>query len=198
MTTTKEETAIVSKIIMKETQVSREDVLLHFLIMEGKMEEILLSYLKWEVLKLDGNENTNTPLHSYINSRKDINPALVYLIGVGNDKHCNNVSSWNLKKISTADIYSCGINENVNDDLNNVKGNLKDFALNHADKYPEFTLHNTNNIPRRESIIIVVKQKTDDKKGSYELLDGAHRLINMCRQGEKEVWAFVANMKNKG
>ncbi len=173
--------------------VSREEVLLHFLCMEGKTEELLRSYLKWEIHDQSKTANAEQPLKAYVNSRSDVNPALVYLIGTDTDKRYENVDSWCLKWISMADIYTCGINEAVNSDLDDVKGNLSEFALKHAHKYPEFSLHKANN--GEEVVIIVAEQTQNGKNGTYELLDGAHRLVNICRRDGKEILAYVAKMK---
>ncbi len=186
---------MIKKTIMDETIISREEVLLYFLGVEGTIEELLRSYLMWEIRNHNKTVDAPMPLEHYIKSREDINPALIYLIGIEQDKRCDQVDSWHLMRIPTDCIYTCGINDTVNKNLQDVQGNLSAFALKYAHQYPEFGLHIANDLNCKEPIIIVAEQAKDGKKGNYELLDGAHRLINICRQGGKEISAFVAKMK---
>jgi hypothetical protein len=127
--------------------------------------------------------------------RSDVNPVLTWTVGTRENKHHQRVDHWLLAKVPLRSLYSCGINQTVEDDLNAGQGNLFKFA-DVASKYPEFR---TNSVPQGElATIIGVAHPCAGKVGSVEVLDGVHRAVAMVKKGIAETHAFLAKLRSEG
>jgi ParB/Sulfiredoxin domain len=129
----------------------------------------------------------------FAEERDDVNPVLVYTVGVRDDSRYLRVASWTRERVRCRDIYTCGISPCMRDDINAVGGNLLAFALQSSGKYPEFRpLGELSDVSR---ILIVVHHSRDDRHGEYEIIDGAHRAVAFCRARIDDVDAYVAHMR---
>ncbi len=167
---------------------SRADVLRHFLRLEascGRYAERRDEILHWCDL---GEGELITRVQQFMKDRGDTNPALLYLVG----ERASRIVHWNFECVECAAIYSCGISASVNRDLGTVRGNLAEFAERHARKHSEFS--GSSDVPQgAAAVVILVAQRTQDKKGTHELVDGAHRFVALCRSGTKSVKAYVGH-----
>jgi hypothetical protein len=121
----------------------------------------------------------------------EINPALVYTVGVASDDRHTLVRSWSHDQIPCKDIYVSDISSSMAADLHSVGGNILKFAMNSSAKYLEFRPLLTS--PESLGTLIVVAQSRPDRDGVYELIDGAHRLVALCRAGVENVEAHVGH-----
>ena len=78
-------------------------------------------------------------------------------------------------------------------DLDAVNGNLFAFAQGQASQYPEFTPLTA--LCEISKIVVVVAHRVQGRNGDFEAIDGAHRLVALCRAGIQEVDAYVAHMR---
>jgi hypothetical protein len=129
----------------------------------------------------------------FTKERYDVNPALLYTVGIGEDNRHTSVKSWTRERVQCREIYTCGISSSMRPDIDSVRGNLIEFALQSASKYPEF--RPLSNLSDATSIVILVHHRRDDRAGDYEVIDGVHRLVALCRAGIQDVEAYVAHMR---
>ncbi len=168
------------------------EVVRHFLRLEathpkyaGRQDELLA----W--CKLSDAEVLDR-VRGFAGERDDINPALVYTVGVRNDTRHSQVSTWTRERVMCEDIYTCGISSCMRTDIDAVRGNLLEFSYC-CNKYPEFRPL----LPLTEisSIVILVDHQKPDRNGQYEVIDGVHRLAALCCAGIQDVEAYVAHME---
>ena len=130
----------------------------------------------------------------FANERDDTNPTLAYTIGTKKADYSSRIAYWKHESINCAEIYTCGIAPQMCHDIAAVTGNLRDFALKFSSKYSEFTCNQP--LFQNDVVIIVVAQRKQGKNGTYELVDGAHRLVAICLGGVEAVEAYVGYLKN--
>ena len=131
----------------------------------------------------------------FADERDDTNPTLLYTVGVRGEDRSGDVAFWTREHVNYSEIYTCGISRLMKDDLDIVKGNIHDFALSAAAKYPEFAKNKSP--PEGEgAVIIVVEHTKPGRKGSYGLTDGAHRLVSLCRSQADGVEAYIGHLKS--
>lgn len=125
--------------------------------------------------------------------RTDTNPGLTWTIGTTGNEHHLKAARWVEEEIDIDELFSCGLNPAMKVDLDDVHGNVVEFAHKHGHKYPEFRLNET---PADElKRVIAVRHSKAGHNGSLEILDGAHRCVAMAVQGVKRVRALVAELK---
>ena len=125
--------------------------------------------------------------------RGDVNPVLVYTGGITGDDRSSQVAGWTRGRIKCGDIFAPRISSQMQSDINEVRGNILAFAKDLASKYSEF--QPLAALCEDTSILIVVAHRVPSKDGEYEVIDGVHRLVALCRAGIQEVEAYVAHMK---
>jgi hypothetical protein len=128
----------------------------------------------------------------FAKERDDVNPALVYTVGIRKDDRNTRVASWTRERIKCRDVFTSGISSRMRSDIEAVKGNIFAFAQGPASKYSEF--RPLAALCKITSIVIVVAHRVQGKDGEYEAIDGAHRLVALCRAGYQEVDAYVAHI----
>ena len=169
------------------------EVVRHFLRLEAKRpkysdkEEEILAWCK-----LSDSEVMERARH-WGEQRDDVNPALVYTVGIGNDARNSRVASWTRERIQCGDIFTCGMSSCMRPDIDAVRGNLSAFALSSAKKYPEF--RPLSELCDMQRIVILVAHRQDGRDGNYEAIDGVHRLVAFCCSGIQEVEAYVAHIQ---
>lgn len=153
------------------------EVLRYFISMEAekyadKREEML----KWLSLH---DRKLIRKIRKFEKKRDDDNPTLGWTIGTRANSNYLKISRWIFTDIRLVDLYSCGINSDMKDDLDSVKGNLKHFVdAGYPRKYPEFRLESVP--PEGEARIFVGIARSDpNRDGSIELIDGSHRAVAM-------------------
>lgn len=166
--------------------VSTEDVIRHFLACEASGKKY--KDRKEEIESWCGfpDEQLRERARRFSEERDDTNPLLEYTVG----HRSREMVKWTRERIQSADVYTCGIADGMSEDLVSVAGNVQRFALEKATKYDEFA---NGYLPPESVAIIVIKQANPKREGSYELVDGAHRLVALCRAGVEAVEAFVGH-----
>jgi hypothetical protein len=129
----------------------------------------------------------------FAEERDDVNPVLVYTIGIRKDDRNERVASWTRERIKCRDVFTSGISSRMRSDIDAVRGNIFAFAQGPASKYSEF--RPLAALCEITSTVIVVAHRVEGKDGEYEAIDGAHRLVALCRAGVQEVDAYVAHME---
>jgi ParB-like nuclease domain len=129
----------------------------------------------------------------FAEERDDVNPVLVFTVGARGDDHSSRVASWTRERIKCRDIFTSGISSRMRPDIDAVRGNMLAFALGPAMKYSEF--RPLSPLCDISSIVILVAHRRQTRDGQYEVIDGAHRLVALCRAGAEEVDAYVAHMQ---
>ena len=124
--------------------------------------------------------------------RDDLNPVFAYAVGRADDGRHKNVTGWTRQRVRCRDIYTCGISPEMLPDIHAVRGNIPEFALKFAGKYPEF--QPLSELDELLTVVILVHHRQGGWSGDYEVLDGAHRLVALCRAGIEEVEAYVAQL----
>lgn len=167
------------------------EVLRYFVRLESR--KAMWSYIEpWIHLP---DEQFKEHVHQWSNERKDVCPVFVWTIGLGNNRSFAKVRRWVRTQIEIQELYSCGINRKMESDLDKVKGNLALFAKHFAGDYDEFN-SGIESETVETSILITVAHLTKDKSGTLELLDGAHRVMTMIRNGKHSALSFVAELDN--
>jgi len=133
-----------------------------------------------------------TKARKFAEDRDDVNPTLLYTVGIRNDTRNNRVASWTHERVLCRDVYTCGISSSMQPDIDAVRGNLLAFASHSASKYPEF--RPLSGLSEMSGIVILVDHRRVDRDGEYEVIDGVHRLVAFCRAGYQDVEAYVAHM----
>jgi hypothetical protein len=131
----------------------------------------------------------------FADERDDTNPVLAYTVGTAKADYSKKIAFWNRECIKCAEIYTCGISPQMSSDIDAVRGNMLDFALGPAAKFPEFAEGAA--LPQENTVIIVVEQGKAGRKGAYELIDGAHRLVALCLGRVETVEAYVGHLKTE-
>jgi hypothetical protein len=173
--------------------VSRADVVRYFLRLEAtrpKYAERKRELLAW--CELSDSEVLAKAAH-FAEERDDVNPALVYTVGVRNDVRHTGVASWTRERVRCMDIYTCGISSCMRDDIDAVRGNVAAFASQSSSKYPEF--RPVAKLSEISSRIILVHHQRPHRNGQYEAVDGVHRLVALCCAGVQDVEAYVAHLQ---
>jgi hypothetical protein len=129
----------------------------------------------------------------FAEEREDVNPALVYTVGTPKDDRSSQVAFWSREWIQCRDIFAWSISPRMQSDIDRVRGNILAFALGPAKAYSEF--RPLSSLSDLSSIVILVAHGGRDRDGKYEVVDGAHRLVALCRAEVKEVEAYVAHMR---
>ena len=134
-------------------------------------------------------------VYNFAETRDDENPTLVWTIGIGeNCDRPRKVRRWILANINFDCLYTCGIKEEVDSDLDSVKGNLKCFvnggyAIKHCCEFC------TNRVPiDEERVIIGIAHCTNNRDGEIEIVDGCHRSIAMLANEIEHSQAYIAEL----
>lgn len=176
--------------IIRECKVA--EVLRHFICMEAerpKYADMREEMLKWLDLP---DQKLIRKVRKFEKTRNDDNPTLGRTIGTR--ANSNWVSHWVLASIDLADLYTCGINPKMKDDLDSVSGNLKRFVdAGYATKYPEFRL---DPVPStwRARVVIGVARSEFSREGNIELIDGAHRVVALIANGITSSDAYIGEL----
>lgn len=168
------------------TMYDHADIVRHFLRIEADKPQwgpIRDTVLAW--CDLDDNHLFNA-CKRWDSERSDTNPVFQYTIY---ERSCQ-IDGWKREAINGHAIYSCGINDGVNVDLDDVAGNLFDFAHKYSSKHGEFN-QDLEPADGERAIIIVVEHSDPNRDGKYELIDGAHRAVAEFRRGKTSLEAFV-------
>jgi hypothetical protein len=169
------------------------EVVRHFLKLEAKRSKYsdrkdeLLSWCELPDAKV------MQKARGFAEERDDVNPALVYTVGIRKDDRNRRVASWTRERIKCRAVFTSGISPHMRSDIDAVRGNVFAFAQGPASKYPEFLPLAA--LCEITSTVIVVAQRVPGKDGEYEAIDGVHRLVGFCRAGIEQVDAYVAHMK---
>lgn len=173
--------------------ISREDVIRLFLRYEagkGRFTNMADEILSWcELPDLKMIEKAK----EFAASRTDLPPVWIYTGCYPENDRSGRVDFWVKEKVPCEEIFTNGIGRHMATDLETVNGNMKLFALNYAENYQEFK--SFRNIPNDRQIMILVKKQREGKNGTYELIDGSHRLVGMIIEGKQSVPAYVAYLK---
>jgi hypothetical protein len=175
--------------------VSRADVVRHFLRLEAtrpKYSQRKNELLAW--CKLSDSDVLAKARH-FGEQRDDVNPALVYTVGVGNDARYREVTSWTRERVRCVDIYTCGISSCMRADIDAVRGNVAAFAAQSSSNYPEF--RSSSHLSEISSIIILVHHRRPHRDGQYEAVDGVHRLVARCCARVRDVETYVGHLSRQ-
>jgi len=169
------------------------EVVRHFLRLEATRSKY--SNRKEELLAWCGLSDSEMMVNvrRFAGERDDVNPVLVYTVGVRGDDRSSQVAGWTRGRIKCGDIFAPHISSQMQPDIDEVRGNILAFAKGLASKYSEF--RPLAALCEDTSILIVVAHRVPSKDGEYEVIDGVHRLVALCRAGIQEVEAYVAHMK---
>jgi hypothetical protein len=129
----------------------------------------------------------------FANERDDVNPVFVYTGGITGDDRSSRVAAWSRERIKCGDIFAPSISPQMQDDINEVRGNILAFAQGPATKYSEF--RPLVALCEVTGILIVVGHRVQGMVGEYEIIDGVHRLVALCRARIQETEAYVAHIK---
>lgn len=174
---------------------SKAEVIRHFLRLEAsrreyyKRKEEILSWCRLS------DEEMLARVRCFADERHDTNPVLAYTVGTAKADYSKRIALWRRECIICAEIYTCGISPQMSSDIDAVGGNMLDFALGPAAKFPEFAEGAT--LPQEGTVIIVVEQRKAGRKGAYELIDGAHRLVTLCLSKVETVEAYVGHLRTE-
>ena len=174
--------------------VTRAEVVRHFLRLEAtrsKYSDRKAELLSWCDLS---DSDLITKARQFADERDDVNPALVYTVGVRNDSRYRGVVSWTRQRVRCKDMYVCGISPAMRCDIDTVRGNLLAFSLRFSGNYTEF--RPLAELCELSSIVIVVCHRQDNRDGEYEIVDGVHRLVAFCCARIEDADAYVAHMGN--
>lgn len=127
----------------------------------------------------------------FARERPDTNPALAYMVGMPGAEFSRKIAKWERLTVRTADVYVWAMAPLVDEDLSKVRGNLSAFAHRFAAQYPDEFPAGRPLPAGDDAVIIAIAQRRDSKEGAFELVDGAHRLVSMCRQGVSTVEAIL-------
>lgn len=131
-----------------------------------------------------------TNAKSYADARKDTNPTLLYTVGVGDENRSHRIRCWRWEQVASADVYSNGINEQINEVLESLNWNLRKFADDERSKqFREFDKREP--IDSSSQFIIALSRQKTGREGYYELIDGAHRFVVLRRDGIDQIRALV-------
>lgn len=173
--------------------ITAAEVVRHFLRLEARRSKFADrkdELLSWCELS-DPEVMVNT--RCFAEERDDVNPVLVYTVGAGGDDRSSRITSWTRERIKCRDIFTSGISCRMRPDIDALRGNMRAFALGPAKAYSEF--RPLSPLCDISSIIILVAHRRQDRDGHYEAIDGAHRIVALCRAGSEEVDAYVGHMQ---
>ena len=88
-----------------------------------------------------------------------------------------------------SEFYTRDLNPTVKPVLDRVKGNLRAFEPKSM-KFPEY--QNVFVPDPKDATVFGVLHKTPGRKGTIQLIDGAHRIVAMVRAKAKTTDAFLA------
>jgi hypothetical protein len=171
---------------------SLRDVLHCFLRVEstkngaGHFKEL---YEKFE--QADGESQKRT-VREFAEKNNNGSPIFPWTVGYRNDERWRQVRRWIYAEIKLDHLYTCGISASMSKDLEDVRGNLKMFASLHATKYPEFRVKEVP--PEAVRIIFGVARMEDDRDGTIELIDGAHRVVCLLFNSISTANGFIAEL----
>jgi hypothetical protein len=170
--------------------IPKADVVRHFLRLEAskaKYKEKKEAMLWWCSLP---DEQLLKHARAFADERDDTNPVLAYTVGTTKADYSSRIVLWERYWINCTEIYTCGISPSMRPDIDAVAGNLREFAMRFAAKYAEFA--DRLPLPKGdEAVISTIAQKKHGRRGLYELVDGAHRLVALCRGGVETVEAYI-------
>ena len=117
------------------------------------------------------------------------------------EKRGDEIGPWIFRKgVSLKDCWTAAINEGLKNAVAEVKGNLVRLS-EHPDAVNEFN----NKMPPayKQTLIGVLRIKSDiegddlvsKKDGNVQIIDGAHRLVAMWRNGIKETGMYLGKQK---
>lgn len=115
----------------------------------------------------------------------DNNPTLRWTVGL---EACH-VGRWTKEIVPLDSLFTCGINPKMQAHLESVRWNIAAFAQGPSSHYPEFEY----DLPPSElRTLIGVRQLKSGKKGSIQLIDGAHRAVALIRNGVMKSPCYIA------
>ena len=175
--------------IIRESNVV--EVLRHFFHIEAtrlKYAGIRDEMLSWSSLP-DADLIRKT--RNFAQKLNDINPTLIWTVGINNDHRHLSVRCWVLANINLGCLYTKGINPKMQSDLDLVHGNLKYFVdKGLAVKYNEFSKKSTL-IEGEAKTLIGIGHAQVGLEGHIELVDGAHRVVSMLTNGARSSNAYI-------
>jgi hypothetical protein len=171
--------------------VLKAEVVRHFLRLEARREEYrdrMKDILSWCELP---DEQLLKRTRAFADERNDTNPALAYTVGTPKADFSSRIVLWKRGRICCSEAYTCGISPAMSRDIDAVAGNVCEFASRFATNYVEFR---DARLPQGEAaVIIAVAQTKQGKNGKYELIDGVHRLVALCRCGVEAVEGYIGS-----
>ena len=172
--------------------ITKEEVLKYFLKLEATKNSFYSKEL-YKISQLSGN-NLLFKVREYAASRKDTNPALIWLGGYNHDRRDKTISHWIYTSISIDLIYTCGINDQINSFLckDKIQWNIMKlckqlFSIGRKGLNKRYSI----DISAGNRIILGIAHRTEGKLGQIELIDGFHRLIALINDGATIVDAYI-------
>jgi hypothetical protein len=144
-------------------------------------------------------EETKKCVRQFAERTNNGSPIFPWTTGMGRNEWFQKVNCWVFATVDLPQLYTRGIRDNTRDDLNQVAGNLDAFN-SHVYKYPD-TFKLDAALPEDLRTIFAVSKSEPGKRGSIELIDGAHRTINMLHNGTERITssnAYVAELWKSG
>jgi hypothetical protein len=125
------------------------------------------------------------------------NPLLLWLIGTPVVDRTHMVKAWHRRTVELSDLYVWNLNPSMKSDLDSVAGNLAGLAKiiqQIPDRYPEY-----NDSGRKVDFetLFGIDHRAPARAGSYELIDGAHRAVQMIRKSKAEAKMYVAELHER-
>lgn len=176
-----------------ERTCSADEVLHHFLETESKKPNANhFQELLQQIKSLPGDQSRRR-VREFAEKTKNGSPIFPWTVGINTDERWKTVQRWIYADVTLEQLYTCGINPNtMRDDLNKARGNLKTFTKCFARNHGEFRLDQIP--PEHLRMIFGVARREDNKDGSIELIDGAHRTVSMLHNGITKSKGFVAEI----
>lgn len=176
-----------------ETTCSVDEVLCCFLQIESQKPNAghFLDLLQ-RIRGLPG-EQSRRRVREFAEKTKNGSPIFPWTVGINNDERWKNVRRWIYTDVELNQLYTCGINPStMKESLTKVHGYLVKFTRCFAHNFPEFRLDQIP--PEKLRTIFGVKRRDNNKDGSIELIDGAHRAVAMLHNNIVESKGFIAEL----
>lgn len=178
--------------MMIKRPASVREVILHFLQVESTRPQYAFLTAQISAWQNQPDDRFMDQVRQFAAGRNDVNPVFTWTVGTQNNRHHERVQKWVLAQIPLGQVYSDGINSDVNVTLASCGWNLGRLAQSAA-QHPEFRI---TEVPSADLLRLVAIHEPRTGRGEYQIVDGAHRAVSMLVAKMSEAEAYVAELRN--